>query len=406
MPRPHHNSMRNGKTKILYIITKSVWGGAQRYVFDLATNLPKDKFEAIVATGGDGTLIEKLETQGVRVIKIPGITKDINILQEIKSLFYLGKIFAREKPDVIHLNSSKFGGLGALASRLSSLVFRHSSIIIFTAHGWPFNEDRNFMARGIIYFFSWLTAIFANRVINITKTDYQQSLKFPLLTSGKFIHIPNGLEFNDQHFLPPTKARKLLRLRQEQFVIGTIAELTKNKGLPYLIDAINQIKFKVKSLKHAPYRTEGSGAGFKVIIIGEGEERSKLENQVKSLGLEKTIFLPGFLVNAAQYLKGFTIFLFPSVKEGLPYALMEAMAAGLPIIASQTGGIPDLIENGKSGILINAKDSAALAKEMERLMLNREFCQTLGKEAEIKLRTNFQFRDMMQKTVNLYEQKQ
>ena len=384
------------RKKILYIITKSVWGGAQRYVYDLATNLPKDKFEATVVTGGEGPLIQKLEKQDIRVAKIPGVTKIVNIWQELKSLFYLYKIFVHEKPDVVHLSSSKFGGLGALAARLSSLVSRHSSLVIFTAHGWPFNEDRNFPARVLIYFFSWLTAIFSDRVINLTRNDYKQSLGFPLISKNKFVLIPNGVA-DEISFATPAEAKKYLAEKtgyspqETSFLIGTIAELTKNKGLTYLIDAINQIKLRATSHK------------LQAIFIGEGEERLKLETQIKSLGLENTIFLAGFMPDAAKYLPGFDVFVLPSIKEGLPYVLLEAMTAGLPIVASDVGGIPDLIEHEKSGLLVKLKDSFDLAQELKKIIQGPEKYKILGSEAQKTIRTKFQFHAMLTKTTYLYD---
>lgn len=391
------------KRKILYIVTKSVWGGAQRYVYDLATNLPKDRFEAVVVTGGNGPLIEKLKGRNIRIIKLPGITKSINIFQEVKSLIYLGRIFTREKPDVVHLNSSKFGGLGAVAAFIYKITSNRLPVTIFTAHGWPFNEDRNFLTRIIIYFFSWFTAVFADIVINIAKTDYKQSLKFPLLASNKFIYIPNGIELSDQYFLSPAESRKNLELEKEQFIIGTIAELTKNKGLNYLIDGINQIKFEIKSLKHAQHRTAGFSAGCKIIIIGGGEDKEKLQNKIDSLELQNEISLVGFKQDAGKYLKGFDILVMPSIKEGLPYVVMEAMAAGLPIIASDVGGVPDLIEHGKNGLLVKTKDSTGMAEGLKKLIQNHEARISLGKEAKTRVKTNFRFRDMLTRTITLYE---
>src|SRR3989344_3118896 len=98
------------KKKILYVITKSVWGGAQRYVYDLATRLPREKFEVVVACGGDGFLIEKVRKAGIRVIQLPELARDVHIGRELKSLWSLARVFAREQPDIIHLSSSKTGG--------------------------------------------------------------------------------------------------------------------------------------------------------------------------------------------------------------------------------------------------------------------------------------------------------
>ena len=380
--------MERGK-KILYVVTKSVWGGAQKYVYDLATNLPQDKFEVAVVTGGNGPLLEKLENKQIRVIKLYGVTKNVNFLQEVESLFSLLKILKLEKPDIVHLNSSKLSGLGATAVFIYKLLtFNFGLSTVFTAHGWPFNEDRNFIARGVIYFFSWLTALLADRVINITKNDYKQSLKFILLPRNKFIYIPNGI--SEQNFMPRAEARKILGLGEKQFIIGTIAELTKNKGLCHFIDAVNQMKLQITNYK------------LQALIIGDGEDKEKIKNQIYSLALQNYVVLAGFIQNAERYLKAFDVFVLPSIKEGLPYVLLEAMAAGLPVIASRIGGVPDLIEHGKNGSLITPKDFWGLATELEKMMSSPEKYKRLGEEAEKTIRTKFLFRDMLQKTIILY----
>ena len=132
--------MRNtaGKKKVLYIITKATNGGAQKYVYDLATNIPKEQFEPIVAYGTHGKLAEDLSTVGIQVLRFPSLGRDLAIVGDIKSFFEMLKIIRKIKPDVLHLNSSKAGGLGALAGRIAGVPK-----IIFSVHGWPFKEPRN-----------------------------------------------------------------------------------------------------------------------------------------------------------------------------------------------------------------------------------------------------------------------
>src|SRR5690242_919646 len=125
--------------KVLILITKSNWGGAQRYVYDLATNLPKDKYEVEVMAGGNGALIDKLKAAGVSADGSLTIKRDPNIKEDFSVLFKIRKIIKVKKPDIIHINSSKMGFIGALAGRITGV-----KKIIFTAHGWAFNEDRNF----------------------------------------------------------------------------------------------------------------------------------------------------------------------------------------------------------------------------------------------------------------------
>src|SRR3989344_2148103 len=120
--------MENAKKKVLFIITKGNFGGAQRYVFDLATNLPKEKFEVVVACGEGNLLVERLGAEKIRAVKMSSSQRDINIIKDSKTFFEILRLIREEKPDVLHVNSSKAGGLGALAGRLTGI---HK--IIFTA---------------------------------------------------------------------------------------------------------------------------------------------------------------------------------------------------------------------------------------------------------------------------------
>src|SRR3989344_3387314 len=138
-------TMQKKKGKILYIITKSNWGGAQRYVFDLATRLPKEDFEIAVAHGGNGLLAEKLCTARIRTIKVKKFERNVKLFKDIAVFFELLSLLRRERPDIVHLNSSKAGGIGALSARFTGI-----KNIIFTSHGLVFDEDRPFPVRGLL----------------------------------------------------------------------------------------------------------------------------------------------------------------------------------------------------------------------------------------------------------------
>ncbi len=131
------------KKKILYVITKSVWGGAGKYVYDLATNLPKDKFEVFVAAGGKDELAQKLIRAGIPYFEIKSFQRDINVIKEILAYFEILLLLLKIRPDIIHVNSSKAGGIvGVAAWDYRFLTFNFKLKIIFTAHGWAFHESR------------------------------------------------------------------------------------------------------------------------------------------------------------------------------------------------------------------------------------------------------------------------
>ena len=194
------------KKKILFVITKSNWGGAQKYVYDLATSLPKELFDVTVVFGGTGPLAEQLSTAGIRTTSIPSLQRDVSIVGDVKSFFSLLSLFKKEKPHIVHVNSSKVSGLGALAGRLTSVPR-----IIFTCHGWPFNEERSLLSLWSIAFFSWLTVVLSHTTITVSGRDFSDGQKMPwvkhkmcLVHNG--IRIPDFKGKEDQHQI--TKQKK------------------------------------------------------------------------------------------------------------------------------------------------------------------------------------------------------
>lgn len=379
--------------KILYIITKSNWGGAQRYVYDLTTNLSKDRFEVTVAAGGNGPLLEKLQAEKIRTISLPHLQKNINFIKELSAFFYLLKVIFQEKPDIIHLNSTKAGLLGGVASFMYKMyTFDFNTKVIFTVHGWVFKENRNFFQKIVLFKISWFSSLFFDKLILIDEPDMLSARKF--IPHRKLVHIPNGIE--KINFLPRPEARERLgNLFSEKncLYIGTVAELTLNKGLTYLIKAADLIK------------TTSPNLSFKMVIGGDGTEIKKLESEIHKLQLTDTVYLAGHIPEAKIYLKAFDIFILSSLKEGLPYTLLEAMQAGLPIIATKVGGVSDLITNNEQGVLIPPQNPLAISEAVLYLLSNPEKMTYLGKSARIKAEQKYNILEMLKNTVNLYDQK-
>ena len=294
--------------KILFVITKANWGGAQKYVHDLATSL-KHEFEVEVAFGTPGALAEKLHRAGIFLHEVHAMQRDISPLLDIKSFFEMLKLFQEERPDIVHLNSSKAGGIGALAARFAGVPK-----IIFTVHGLPEDEARSPIAKMLIKLATQLTFFLCHTVITISKDNHER-------VPGSVL-IYNGIA--PMQLFSGEKIRNAFPKGVK--ITGTIGELTHNK---------NQIAL-LERAKNNP--------DMYVAIVGEGELREMLEQKIKEWGLEKRVKLFGF-VPASEALKGFDVFSLPSLKEGLPYVLLEAKMAGLPIEANRVGGVAEILDN-------------------------------------------------------------
>ncbi len=374
------------KKKILFVITKSNFGGAQKYVFDLATGLPKDQFDVAVALGGSGILIQKLQAENIRVLPIFSLARDVNPLSDITTFFELWRMFRKEKPDVAHLNSAKAGGVGAISAHLAGV-----QKIIFTAHGWAFNEERPTWQKLIIKFFSWVTVILSHETIAVSNAVRNNTAGWPFVVS-KISVIKNGIK--EPSFLLRNEARLHLfakaniHVPENAFIVGTIAELHKSKGLTYAIEAFTKLMPENPNLYY--------------FILGDGEEKERLETLVGLHNLQGRVFLLGFVDDASRYLKAFDIFLLPSMTEGLALVLLEAGLAGLPVVASRIGGIPEVIEDKNTGLLVPTRDSDAIALANQNLMTDRSLAKRFGEALRERVLAKFPLSRVLKDTISLY----
>ncbi len=366
-----------GRKKVLFLITKATWGGAQRYVYDLAKGLPQNEFTPALAFGVEGRLSELLRQDAIRARQIPALARDVALISDIKSFFQILDLIKSARPAILHLNSSKAAALGALAGRIAGVP-----CIVFTAHGWPFKERRFFLARACIYLISWFTALLAHHVIVVSETDAGIARRMPGI-AAKVSHIPLGIA--PPRLRPPQEAFASMfgalpapTLTAKTIRLVSIAELTANKGLRYAIDAI--------ALLH----TREIDAIY--CIVGEGEERAALEKQVAKLGLSDRVFLPGFVLDAAANLAGFDAYVLPSIKEGTPYVLLEAGAAGLPAVMTDVID-DDLTKKFHVAARVPAKNALALADAIESVARAPKIAESGGR---------FPLKEMVEATSDIY----
>ncbi|MFN3692472.1 MAG: glycosyltransferase [Candidatus Paceibacteria bacterium] len=371
--------------KILFLITKSNWGGAQRYVYDLATTLNRNEFEPVVALGGNGTLVEMLHHAGIRTITIKSLARDVHVKQELFLARELYTIFRTEKPDVLHLNSSKAGAMGALVGRLA-LVPR----IVFTAHGWAFNEDRPFWQRFLIKGIHYASVVLSHHTIAVSSGMMREMnwpgvhKKMSVINPGRSIGVMfSRAEAREKivDFFPV-----LLPYQNDPWLV-CVAELHPIKRHQVLFEAVRSLT--------------ATNPNLRLICIGDGQLRDNLEAWVKDRGMSEHIFVVGSLHEAARFLKAFDIFVLASKSESYGYVLHEAGLAQLPIVATNVGGITDIVSDRKSGLLVPRDNSPALAGALSSILTDTKLASTLKNNiaAALKDRTT---EAMTTKTITVY----
>lgn len=372
------------KPFVLHIVTRASWGGAQRYVYDVATD-SKEYIQA-VATESNGVLVDELRAQGVTVYPLSYARRSILPLYDVRTFFDIINLLRRVKPDIVHLHSSKMGVLGSIAARM--LGFPK---IIFTAHGWPHNENRSEFVKFAFKIGSLITVMFSHKVIAVSYSVLG-TRPFKLFKS-KFVQIYPAVmppKYKERDKARDVLLRKTSLGKDNDFMlIGIIGELTKNKAQATLLEAFKEI--------HSRYPQ------VRLICIGSGKDWPVLHTLTRNWDIDHLVGWIHDLNNAAIFMKAFDVVVTSSYTEAFGYVPLEAGLASVARVATDVGGLPELVENGVTGLLVPRNDPRALAHALTTCIENTELREKFGKQAHDALQKFTDLRKMRQEIYKEYE---
>lgn len=380
--------------KILYIITQTKWGGAQKYVVDLAKYFSKDN-EVHIAYGEVKNLDKKFTNQinslNIKTITVPYLTRGIDLGKDYLATMEILKIYNQGKYDLVHLNSSKVGLLGSLAASMYSANLLNNKLrLVYTAHGFVFNEPMPKIKKIFYKFSEKISTSIQQIVITVSEADKQSAIDNKITYDRKLVTIHNGIDIDNTKFYDRTEALEKLTLDKNKKYFGTIASFYKTKGYPYLIGAI-----KILALENSPLLDN-----YRFVLIGDGPEMDNIKNLALEKGVNKYLHFLGTRDKAYQYLKAFEAFILPSVKEGLPYTILEAGLAKIPIIATKVGGIPEIIKDHETGMLVDPANPLSLANAIQKI--DRINLNMLEKNYN-NIKNNFNLQKTLPETENIYK---
>lgn len=364
--------------KILFAITKSNLGGAQRYVLELATAAKQAGNEVLVVCGGHGPLVDRLRDESIEVRTIAALGRDVSMFKDIASFRALRSVIKEFRPDAIQLNSSKMGGIGAVAARTT---FNRPKII-FTAHGWAFNEDRPATQRFIIKILHYVTILLSDVTIAVSNAMTVPYKKWPLAASRMHV-VYNGVP--DFDLISRDGARALFAqegfdFTSFPFVIGMLSELHPVKGIDHAMRAIAQTP------------------DVALVVCGEGNERAKLEKLRTQLNLEDRVFFAGYVADARTRLRAFDTFLMSSNSEAFAYAALEAGFAGIPTIVTRVGGLPEAVTE-EHGYIVPPQNPKAIAEAISDIQLNPGIAAAKAELQSRRIRESFSVEKMKNETL-------
>ena len=363
---PTRRQSQARRPRLLLVVTLTETGGAQTYVRELLPALVGD-FDVTVAGSGDGPLVRAAETAGATFVTLKQVRREMQPVRDLLGLVELWRLAARIKPDLVHLNSSKVGILGTLSTALAGVQAR-----VFTAHGWAFKAEAG--ARGLLFrVLHRAVRPLLTCVICVSRAELEAGLDAHACDERQSIVIPNGV-----------RVRPLWT--GERSGIVTVTRLRPPKDTLTLIEALGQ----------APELPP-------LTIVGDGPERAAVEAAIERQGLQDRVALVGDVADPAAYLDRAAAFVLSTTSEGMPMAVLEAMAAGLPVVASAVGGIPEIVVDGETGLLVQPSDPEELAAALRKLFADPSLAARLGAAARRNAETTNSLEQFQAGHRQLYE---
>lgn len=361
------------------IIDDAKVGGGQQHVLWLAQKFDKSKFEVEVACEPKGYLVDELGKINIKVHPI-NISNRLSISSLIKIYLLLKKVF----PTILHTHGGTAGFYGRIAA-----LFYSRCVIIHTYHGIHYLNYEQSLLKKIYMSIDRILLKFTDCTICVSHKDFDSGLNVGIVKKEKGMIIHNGIEV-ERFSTTNVNVNDIVKLKTEKdsVIVGAIGRLNFEKGHKYLIEASGSV------LKNYP--------NVKFVLIGDGELRGSLESSAKENGVNDSFIFLGNRTDIPELLTQIDIFVLPSLWEGLPLVLLEAMAAKKAIVATNVNGIVEIIESEKEGILVPPKDPSALASAIIRLLNDKDLCARLAADGYKKVLREFSLDTMVKETENIY----
>jgi len=372
------------KVRILYVITKLELGGAQKQLLSLIRHLDKEKFRLFLFTAKEGLLLpEALSINGLTLRKSRSLERPINPLKDLLALIEIYWFIKKNNIEIVHTHSSKAGILGRWAARLAKV-----RIIIHTIHGWSFNDYQPRLKRKIFVSLERFSAKFTDRLIVVSNHDKTKGLENRISQADKYCLIRYGINYEEFQNTESQNFKKELGLNSSDLAVGMVSCFKPQKSPQDFIKLV----FLVSRVAPA----------VKFILVGDGILRKKIERLIHKFNLEKQVILTGWRMDIPRILSAIDVFVLTSLWEGLPIAVLEAMASSKPVIVANTGGVAEAIVEGKSGFLVPPRDINKMSEGLVVLLKDKNLRVQMGQNARDSLGFNFTLTNMLKSSENLY----
>jgi len=356
--------------KVLYLITRAERGGAQVHVLDLIRGL-RPHCEIEVAAGEDGFLLKEARQLGAACHVLPHLVQPVSPARDALAVRDIVRLLRRVRPTIVHAHTSKAGILGRFGAWLCNVP------AVFTAHTWCFAEGTSWRWK-LLGACEQLAALSGGMIINVSDANRALALRYRVAPPAQLCTIHNGV---------PDESWDGLSVPAQEPVIVMVARFVPQKNHALLLEACAALQ-----------------SSYRLQFAGTGPTRPDIERRVDELGLRDRVEFLGDRSDIGLLLRKASIFALATNWEGFPLSILEAMRAGLPVVASDVGGVREAVVAGRNGFLIARQDAAAFGRALETLLSDEKLRLRMASNSRRIFEERFTVEQMIQKTINLYRQ--
>ncbi len=373
------------KIKILHIHTLPVISGSGINTLLTMRGTDKNKYTVEFACAPGGALVDEATKSGIKFQPIKNFVQPVSPYNDLIALWQMIVLMRNQKYDIVHSHNSKAGFIGRLAAKIAGVP-----IVIHTVHGFAFHGSESFMRRKL---FTWLerwAAHFADKLIVISNPLREWGLSLNIGKRQQYVTIYSGIEIDKFRVgVDVIQKKKELGINKDDLVLGVASKLWEGKGHRCILHALKQIIVKIPKVK--------------LLFVGEGPLQEELAHLTNQLGLSDFVIFTGFRDDIPEVTATFDVAILASFFEGMGRVLLEAMAQGKPVVATRVGGIPDVVDDEVTGILVPPHDVSALSGAMIRLLENKELRIKMGQAGSNKIDVKFTALMMVEQIQAVYE---
>ncbi|MED5554168.1 MAG: glycosyltransferase family 4 protein [Candidatus Neomarinimicrobiota bacterium] len=372
------------KIKILHVITHLPIGGAQDNTLYTVELLDKEKYDISLCCNLDGELVERAKkVEAVKLFDIPFLGREVSPYRDIRAFLSLYKLFKEEDFTIIHTHSSKAGLLARLAA-----VLNKTPIVIHTIHGFAFNDFMNGLKKNFFIYLEKLLAKWTDVLITVSNLNKKKIIDLNIAHENKIKNIYSGIDLSLFTNKRNDEFRKELNLENDHLLLGSVGRLSNQKDPITMIEAFGIIS---KPFPNAH-----------LALVGDGELKGKILEKIDQLKLNDRIHLTGNKNNPWSVYHSMDLFIMSSIYEGLGRSITEALSCGVPVVCTDVEGVPEIVRDNITGILVRPKDSNKLADAIIRTLNDMETAKKMAEEGRRFVNDNFDVNKMVNDIDSLY----